>query len=102
MDIAGFLRFAWPFILELGVALLLIWVISKLIIRSVPNKYNDVGIKTMKAVKIARFVIGVVVVIIFAVWFLTSAGINLIPRNEIDRRGLDEQNQQWEQRHTKP
>lgn len=94
MSIEGFLRLVWPFALELGVSLLVIWFAFRMLLTRIPDKERS------KA-KLLRLGIMLLMSVILGTWFLTTAGINLFPRTDIDHSDLNQQNQQWEQQHSK-
>lgn len=94
MSFEGYLRLVWPAILVFVVVIFVLWATTRIGLKQVPEQYQT-------KVKTGRNMAMLACTVILLVWLAISAGQNLFPRTDLDRSDLNQQNQQWEQEHSK-
>ncbi|MDO8559250.1 MAG: hypothetical protein Q7R84_02855 [bacterium] len=96
MSLESFLRFLWSpaiwLLLGIGIVWFMVWIIRQI----VPKAEAE----ARKWLNKGGFIISVILLAIFIFSAINAASVNVFPRFELDRSGVDQQSQEWQDQHS--
>lgn len=99
MSFESFLRFLWSPAIGLIIGIGIVWLIVWILRRTIPANEETVGLR--KGINTGGVVLTIILLAVFVLSAINSASVNVVDRSSIDRNNVDQQDQRWQQEHSK-